>query len=114
VTEQEPVELQLRVDWSQADHVPTQLASQFLVQVAIPVGQSPDGVVIAVGHLDPAVLIGSDEDRRQQAERYEGRLPVQVHGRYYLTRSRLEELRNALNELASKYDELEYQAQERA
>jgi hypothetical protein len=101
------VEVELSFDWSDADGVEAKVASQFLTQIGMPAGNKPDGIVLVVGHLNPPIILGpSDEARHEQVARYGGKLPVQVHGRYVLSRARLEELRNALNELAEKYDEL--------
>lgn len=103
--EKEGIELQLEFDWSAADGVEAQVATQFLVQLGVPAGDKPDGVVLIVGHVNPPVIVGkSDASRREQAARYGGKLPVAVHGRYYFSRERLEELRRALNDLADRYD----------
>lgn len=103
--EGEDIQLELEFDWSAADTVETQTATQFLVQLGIPAGDKPDGVVLIVGHVNPPVIAGRNEaSRNEQARRYEGKLPVAVHGRYHLSRVRLEELRVALDVLAKRYD----------
>lgn len=44
--------------------------------------------------------------QHRRARRYDGKLPVTIHGRYFMSRTRLEELRRALDRLASTYDTL--------
>jgi hypothetical protein len=101
------VEVQLEADWSAAADVEELIASQFLVQIGLPAGDRPDGVHLIVGHATPPILIGDDPASRQaQLARHDGKLAVRVHGRYFITRARLEELRNVLNGLAETYDEL--------
>jgi hypothetical protein len=100
-------QLELEFDWSEAAEAPAQVATQFLVQIGMPADGMPDGVHMVVGYANPPVIVGKDEESRQaQADRYNGRLPVTVHGRYFMTRARLEELRATLDEVAKRYDEL--------
>jgi hypothetical protein len=99
-------ETKLEFDWSAAATLETRLATQFLVQLGTTGDGKPDGVHLIVGDATPPVVVGdSEESRQRQLSRYEGRLPVTVHGRYYFSRARLEELRNTLDLLAEKYDE---------
>ena len=103
----EDTELALEFDWSSASDLNAQVATQFLVQLGIPAGDRPDGIFLVVGHADPPLIVGTNAaSRQEQAARYGGKLPVTVHGRYYLSRLRLEELRRALNDLAKRYDDL--------
>lgn len=101
------VQVDLQLDWSDAGGVEEHVATQFLVQIGMPADGKPDGVHLVVGHASPPVIVGDTAERRQeQLDRYGGKLPVTVHGRYFFSRARLEELRRALNTLAAKYDEL--------
>jgi hypothetical protein len=101
-------QLQVQLDWSAAADVDAKIATQFLVQIGVPAGGRPDGIHLIVGHANPPVIVGDDEKTRQaQVERLEGKLPVIVHGRYVISRARLEELRNVLDDLAEKYDALD-------
>ena len=101
-------ELQLQLDWSGAADVDAKVATQFLIQIGMPAGGRPDGLHLIVGHANPPLIVGGDDESRQeQAARYDGKLPVTVYGRYVLSRARLEELRNALDELAERYDALD-------
>jgi hypothetical protein len=106
-SEEEHTEVQLEFDWSAAVGVEAQVVNQFLLQIGMPAGDKPDGVHLLVGHSNPPVVVGNDEtSRREQVARYGGKLPVTVHGRYFFSRARLEELRQALDKLAGAYDEL--------
>ncbi len=101
--------VEIEIDWSAAQTTPVLLANQFVVQVGAtssierPV---PDGVYLLVGEAAPPVILpGSPDSVRRQLERLGNRLPVAVHGRYFLTRERLGELITVLTETADKYDE---------
>jgi hypothetical protein len=105
----DPATLEVEVDWSAAQTTPIQLANQFVVQVGTtssidrPV---PDGVYLIVAEAAPPVILpGSAESVTRQLDRLNHRLPVAVHGRYFLTRERLGELITVLTETAQKYDE---------
>jgi hypothetical protein len=100
-------ETRFEYDWSAAVGVEAKVATQFLVQIGTPAAGSPDGVHLIVGSVNPPVVVGDTEESRQaQLARYQGKLPVTVHGRYYFSRARLEELRNALKLIAETYDEV--------
>ena len=97
---------ELQFDWSAAAGAEAKVATQFLVQIGVTAAGAPDGVHLIVGDVNPPVVVGRTEaSRQEQLARYQGKLPVTVHGRYFFSRARLEELRNALNLLAEKYDE---------
>lgn len=107
-SDQDRVELQLEADWSAAAEVEEQVATQFLVQIGLPAGGRPDGVHLVIGHGLPPLVTGDDVASRQaQVDRLGGKLPIKIHGRYFITRARLEDLRNSLNRLAQTYDELQ-------
>jgi hypothetical protein len=108
-------EVQLEFDWSEAVDAAPQYASQFLVQIGMPANGRPDGIHLVIGHVNPPLIVSDDEEsRRRQLARYEGQLPIKVHGRYVFSRAKLEELRSVLNNLAEKYDELDAAAGEQA
>lgn len=96
--------MSIELDWTAAAEHPAEIASQFLVQMAMPSGGRPDGVVLTVGHASPPVIIGSERMRAEQEARYDGRLPVDVLGRYHLSRVRAAELRDVLSKLIVEYD----------
>ena len=108
VGEGEQVQLELELDWSAAAALDAKIANQFIVQLGAPAtGGAPDGVYLIIGEVTPPLIISNTaEGRKAQAESYGGRLPVRAHGRYYLTRARLEELRKVLDRIAAQYDEV--------
>ena len=62
-------------------------------------------VLIVAAAAPPVIIPGSRESVTRQLDRLDRRLPVAVHGRYFLTRERLSELITVLTETAQKYDE---------
>lgn len=106
MTADEVEQVAFNLDWSGADGVEPRLANQFVVQLAPPSGSVPDGVYLLVGDVTPPLVVSKNPEFRQaELDRYDGKLPVRVHGRYFLTRGRLEELRTVLDELARQFDE---------
>ena len=98
----------IEADWSAAQTTPVQLANQFVGQLGAETASLdhpvPDGVYLIVGQASPPVLVGSEAMQREQVERLGGRLPIAVHGRYFITRARLDDLIRVLTETAHKYD----------
>lgn len=84
---------QFEVDWSDANNSPSAIVNQFATGLSIPLRDgSPEGVYLVMGQLDTPVFIGSEEAVRRQIEANGGLLSVRVHGRYFLTPQRLDEL----------------------
>jgi hypothetical protein len=102
----EEQELPLQLDWSEAIHIDAEVANQFLFQLGLPIAGKPDDAHLIIGFTKPPVIIGSPDMQAEMISQYDGKLPVTVHGHYILSRARLEELRNGLNELAKRYDEI--------
>lgn len=103
-----PEQVELEFDWSAAANTEAKVATQFLVQLGTAAGDVMDGVHLIVGHANPPVVVGeSERSRQEQLARYQGKLPVTVHGRYFFSRARLEELRRALDLVAQRYDDIE-------
>ena len=69
-------------------------------------GAEPDGVHLIFGYLSPPMLLGTPEEIRLQAEALT-ELPVEVAGRFLLTRARLGELISVLQSVAGQYDAME-------
>lgn len=102
-----PEQFEIRLDWSAADEADVKIISQVLVQLGNPAKGSPDGIYVALGDAPPPIAPGDNEDERQaEMERYGGKLPVTVHGRYFLTRARLDEVLSVLQQAAQRYDEM--------
>jgi hypothetical protein len=100
----EPVEL--RLDWRAADEVGVRVANQFMVQVGNG-AFGPDGMYLIVGEATPPVVTGEDRAaRRADLARYDGKLPVAVHGRYYVSRGRAQELVDLLTRQIQQHDRL--------
>ncbi|MFI1811336.1 hypothetical protein ACH414_13550 [Streptomyces sp. NPDC020422] len=96
---------QVRLVWRNAD-MPSQPINQFIVSMGLPgPGGDPDAVHIALGQADPPLITGTPEQMRQQAQEL-GTLPVDTKGRYVLSRTRLGELIQVLQQAANTYDNM--------
>ena len=80
------------------DDTPILLANQFAGQV------EPGLFTLIVGQMSVPLLIGTPEERREQAERV-SYVPVKVLGRYSMTEGRLLELIQMLNRQLSVLQE---------
>ncbi|MDP9265290.1 MAG: hypothetical protein M3O91_04110 [Chloroflexota bacterium] len=81
--------IQVPVVWVGIDETPIYFLNQFLVQT------EADEIILTFGALASPVLLGTPEERRQQAEAVRF-VPVKVLGRYGLTEHRLRELAGLL------------------
>ncbi|MEU7952598.1 hypothetical protein AB0B62_15670 [Micromonospora chalcea] len=96
----------LRVIWDAADNIPVMAANQFAVTLGLPAASGrPDGIYLLVGHLAPPTIVGAADEIRQYAEASGGKIAVSVHGRYLLSRDRLQELIDTLTSMAEQYDQ---------
>jgi hypothetical protein len=98
--------VRIQLDWRAAKAVDVQVATQIVAHLASPVGGRPDGLYLIVGDAPPPLILGEDDETRQaELATYEGKLPVAVHGRYFVTRARLGEFIEVLQRAATLYDE---------
>lgn len=79
------------VVWVGLDEVPIMLANQFVIQG----GDSE--LLLTIGQLAPPMLLGSDDERRQQAEAI-SYVPIRPLCRVSLTAERLAELIDVLSQ----------------
>ncbi|MFB8170658.1 hypothetical protein ACFC60_22195 [Kitasatospora purpeofusca] len=81
-----------------------QPANQFAIAPGLPArsGQ-PDEVYLVIGHADPPFLSASQDGMTSQPEALEA-VPIDVVGRYVLTRNRLGELAALLQAAVEAYD----------
>jgi hypothetical protein len=95
------------VRWN-LESVPTLFANQFVATLGPPTaGGVPDGIYLVLGAVAPPIIIGDTPEARKayvQAAMRDG-LTVEVHGRYVLSRERLDEVITALETIRDKYDE---------
>lgn len=95
----------MRLDWSAAKDVDVEVVNQLVVQLAGPAGGRPDGLYLILGDAPPPLVVSDDEEsRRTELAAYDGRLPVAVHGRYFVSRARLGEFIDVLQRVAKLYD----------
>lgn len=103
----EPQQVALRLDWSAADGVDVKLLNQMVVQLGSPAAGQPDGFYLLLGEVTPPVVVGDDDETRERdLARYEGMLPVNVHGRYFVSRARMDEFIELLQRMTTQYDEI--------
>lgn len=87
--------------WVIPDEMPVNASNQFLGQAV-----APDEVLLTFGYVaPPAILGGTDEERRAQAERLSF-VPVQAQARFSMSRARLDELWKVLDETRRNHDAL--------
>jgi hypothetical protein len=79
------------------EDVPVYFANNFVVQ------HQQDEFFLTVGQFQPPILLGTAEERRKQLEEL-GYVPVKVVARLGLTRQRLVELIEVLQENLRKHD----------
>jgi cytochrome oxidase assembly protein ShyY1 len=96
MTEEE--EIRLPIVYIGTEDVPVALANQFVIQ------HQQNEFILTVGQIAPPILLGTDEERREQAKNV-AYVPVKVVGRFTFTRQRLAELINVLQTHLRKYDE---------
>lgn len=80
-----------------AEDVPVLLANQFVIQ------HEQNEFVLTLGQVTPPILLGTLEERREQAQKL-AYVPVKVVARVAFTRERLVELIEVLQEHLRKYD----------
>jgi hypothetical protein len=65
----------------------------------------PDGIYLALGNIAPPIIIGDDETRQKTIDAIkESGLQVDVYGHYHLSRERLTDLIEALQQTVKNYD----------
>ena len=80
------------------EDAPLLYANQFVIQY------QQNEFILTVGQLAPPILLGTEEERRQQARELTY-VPVKVVARFALTRTRLEELVKVLAGHLERYDQ---------
>jgi hypothetical protein len=94
---EQPESLQVPLIWVGVDDTKILFANQFLGQV------HQQDVILTLGQLSPPVLVGTPEERLEEATRL-GYVPVKAVARFGLTRQRLAELIGVLQQTAANYD----------
>ena len=95
------------VRWN-LEGVPTLFANQFVATLGPPTADGvPDGIYMVLGTVAPPLIIGdTPEARKAYVEAaMRGGLTAEIHGRYFLTRGRLDEVIKALETIRDRYDE---------
>ncbi|MEV7970026.1 hypothetical protein AB0O34_29175 [Sphaerisporangium sp. NPDC088356] len=98
----------ITVDWSAANGVPITHVNQFVVQPGPPTaGAGPDGVYLMLGSIPPPMIPMDAEGQKRALELLKATgLKVAVHGRFQMSRERLDELMQVLQQTAENYDRM--------
>ncbi len=88
----------LPIVYTDMEDKPILFANQFVIQ------HQKNEFVLTVGQLQPPILLGSPEERKEQVKKLTY-VPIKVVARFGLTRQRLVELVEALQTNLRKYDE---------
>lgn len=94
---QEEDTVALPVVYLGAEDEPILFANEFVIQ------HNKNEFVLTVGQLQPPILLGSPEERKEQAKKLTY-VPIRVVARFGLTRQRLAELIEALQSNLRNYD----------
>ena len=94
--------ISLPVVYIGAEDEPILFANQFVIQ------HEKNEFVLTVGQLQPPILLGSPEERKEQAKKLTY-VPIKVVARFGLTRQRLAELIEVLQTNLRNYDEKQEQ-----
>jgi len=83
---------------SGAEDVSIHFANQFVIQ------HQQNEFILTVGQMSPPILLGSEEERREQAKQISF-VPVKVIARIAMTRERLVELISVLQQNLAVFDQ---------
>jgi hypothetical protein len=90
--------VQVPVAWVGVDDLPVLAVNQILLQ-----NTSPEEFLLIFGQLAPPILLGSDDEKREQL-RMLNFAPVRPVVRLALTRQRIDELRNLLDRHLKQFE----------
>jgi len=108
MTAGELARVEVPVDWSEVADVPTAYVNQFVVQLGPPTrGGLPDGIYLLLGSVAPPLILGDNQAIRDASiRRAQDGVKPEVHGRFYFTKERLDELISSLQTIADAYDKV--------
>ncbi len=87
----------VRASWVGLDDVPIRAATQFISQF------DEHGFYLTVGMLSPPVLLGSDEEKREQASKISF-VPINPLGRFLLSEKSVRDLVEVLQISLARFD----------
>ncbi len=96
----EPETFTAQVAWIGADDVPVLFANQFVVQI------DRGEVFVTIGQLVPPALLGTEEQRREQAAQIQY-IPIKPVARIAMTPNRLTELISVLEITKQNHEQQE-------
>lgn len=106
MTEPTDDQISLSIVWPDVNDVPVHVANQMVTQIGVAAdGQTPEAIIVTLGHVAPPFVLGSPEDQRAML-RAMGGIPSRTLGRFYFTRERAEEVAHLLLGAVATYDGL--------
>lgn len=93
----EPESVQVRVAWIGVDDTPIQFVNQVLTQF------NENEFIVTLGQLSPPVILGDENERREQAEALEY-VPVMPVARLALTPAGMKDLVRVLSQNLETYE----------
>lgn len=100
----EPEYIQVRVAWIGVDETPIQFVNQVLAQF------SENEFIVTLGQIAPPVMLGDEQERREQAESLEY-IPVTPVARLALTPAGMRDLVQVLSSNLETYEGKEARGQ---
>lgn len=97
--------VQLRLKFVGTDEIPVVFANQFVIQ------EQADEFILTIAQYAQPMLLGTVEEKREQAQGLPSEWPVKIVGRYGLTRGRLGELVDLLSKARDRATRAEAEAE---
>jgi hypothetical protein len=83
---------------------PAHPANQFAATFGLPASDGkPDTIYLRIGHAEPPFITGTPDQIQEQLDALPT-VPIDILGKYSLTRTRLKELIDVLQQAAHNYD----------
>jgi hypothetical protein len=99
-----PQQITVRLDWSDLKVTSAQHVNQALGQLGPPTKGVPDGIYLALGQVEPEIVLDEESRARLIEGLRETGAKVGVRGRFHLTRELADEIIRILQETVVLYD----------
>lgn len=96
--------IQIGIIWPDVEDRPVLRANQFATQLGPGPDGTPEELILAVGHATSPLVLGTEEEVRAMMNAL-GAVAVKAHGRFSISRGRLDELISLLVQAAQNWDD---------
>jgi hypothetical protein len=96
--------IQIGVIWPDIEEQPVLAANQFVTQLSPGPDGRPEELVLIVGNVTPPLVLGQPDEVHAMLSAV-GAVSAKAHGRFSLTRGRLDELVSVLAQAAHNWDQ---------